>query len=67
MMLFDNVLTDGEKNRVGRGNHQGLGGNGSRVTPQLSISFSSSVIFVTFWLAQTHSPTLLHNYTQTHS
>lgn len=39
MMLFDNVLTNGEKNRVGWGNHQGQGGNGSRVTLQLSISF----------------------------
>lgn len=39
MMLFDNVLRNGEKNRVGWGNHQGQRGNGSRVTLQLSISF----------------------------
>ncbi len=60
MMLFDNVLTDGERNRAGRGNHQGRGGNGRRAILQLSISFLPL-------LSLPLSPTLQHTHARKHS
>lgn len=62
MMLFDNVLTNVEKNRVGWGNHRGQGGNGSRVTLQLSISFLpllSLLLFGSHRHTFTHAATYL--------
>ena len=45
------------KNRVGRGNHRGRGGNGSPSRPAIVYQFSPSVIFVTLRHTLAHAAT----------